>query len=104
MPEWMSKPQEKDWKESVKIVEKGKDSKKDKFKDQDWGLSMHIWKAKEKKHRGKKDKKKDKKKKSDLVYTVVALATKFDELQMFEYASRGRGAGRRYCVTSQGYN
>lgn len=82
MPEWMSPAQEKDWKKSVKIVEKGQDKKKKKFKDQDWGLAMHIWKLKEKKHRPKK-----KKKKSDLTKQLISIANKLDQMHFFEYAS-----------------
>jgi hypothetical protein len=86
MPEWMSPAQEKDWKESVKIVEKGKDKKKKKkFKDQDWGLAMHIWKLKEKKHRPKKKKKK---KKSEMILGLISFANMLDEDYLFAYADR----------------
>lgn len=86
MPEWMSKPQEKDFKESVDIVKDEKEKPKGKFKDRDWGLVMHIWKNKEKAHRGKQKRKQKGKKSFVLMEELAKIASKLQEAGLDDYA------------------
>lgn len=78
----MSPGAEKDWQSSKSIVkdETGKSQKK--FKDRQWGLTMHIFKAKRKKHTGKPFKKK----KAAVIADLVSFATFLDDRGLFKQA------------------
>jgi len=82
MPEWMGKAQEKDFEAASKIVKK--DIGKNKLKDDDYALVMHIWKNMEKAHRGNKKKKK----KSELVSDMILLANELDSRALFNHADK----------------
>lgn len=53
MPKWINKSDEKRWKEAVNIVKKDTGKSKSKFKDDDWGLTMHIFKKMQKANKRK---------------------------------------------------
>lgn len=70
MPNIRNKTEEKDWKHAVNIVKDEKDKSKSKFKDLDWGLTMHIFKNIQKS--------KKKKKKAELLAGLVKIANSLD--------------------------
>lgn len=86
MPNWMDKPQEKDFERASKIVKKEKGGKKPKkkLKSKDYGLVMHIWKNMQKSKNKPEGKKK--KKKAEYFAELLSFANFLDERGLFSYA------------------